>query len=101
MDILIFLSLKKSKKEATSPKAYLTDKETGEAVDFYGFQWWIVNYKGHQVPYMRGILGQYIFVILEKDTLVVRLGHKRSSEYAGNHPQDVIDYLDGAFSILN
>lgn len=87
--------------EAISPADYLTDKESGKKVDFYGFQWWIVNYKGHQIPYMRGILGQYIFVIPEKNAVVVRLGHKRSSEYAGNHPKDVIDYLDGAFSILN
>lgn len=87
--------------EAISPANYLTDKESGKKVDFYGFQWWIVNYKGHQIPYMRGILGQYIFVIPEKNAVVVRLGHKRSSEYAGNHPKDVIDYLDGAFSILN
>jgi len=87
--------------EATSPKVYLTDKESGDLVDFYGFQWWIINYKGHQIPYMRGILGQYIFVIPEKNAVVVRLGHKRSSDYAGHHPQDVIDYLEGAFSILN
>lgn len=86
--------------EATTPKAYLTDKETGDPVNFYGFQWWIINYKGHQIPYMRGILGQYIFVIPDKNAVVVRLGHKRSSDYAGHHPQDVVDYLDGAFSIL-
>jgi CubicO group peptidase (beta-lactamase class C family) len=86
--------------EATTPKAYLTDKETGDPVNFYGFQWWIINYKGHQIPYMRGILGQYIFVIPDKNAVVVRLGHKRSSNYAGHHPQDVVDYLDGAFSIL-
>lgn len=87
--------------EATSPKEYLIDSETGKPVDFYGYQWWIVNYKGQQIPYMRGILGQYIFVIPEKNAVVVRLGHKRSSEYQGDHPQDVFDYLDGAFSILN
>jgi len=87
--------------EATSSKEYLSDVDTGEPVDFYGFQWWIVNYNGHQIPYMRGILGQYIFVIPDKNAVVVRLGHKRSSEYSGNHPQDVYDYLEGAFSILD
>jgi CubicO group peptidase (beta-lactamase class C family) len=73
--------------EATSPKTYLTDKETGDVVDFYGFQWWIVNYKGHQIPYMRGILGQYIFSIPDKNAVVVRLGHERSKEYIGHHPK--------------
>ena len=87
--------------EATSPKTYLTDKETGDVVDFYGFQWWIVNYKGHQIPYMRGILGQYIFSIPDKNAVVVRLGHKRSKEYIGHHPKDVYDYLDAAFLLLD
>lgn len=87
--------------EATSPKTYLIDKETGDPVDFYGFQWWIVNYKGHQIPYMRGILGQYIFSIPDKNAVVVRLGHKRSKEYIGHHPKDVCDYLDASFLLLD
>ena len=87
--------------EATSPKEYLIDKETGDVVDYYGFQWWIVNYKGHQIPYMRGILGQYIFSIPDKNAVVVRLGNERSSEYIGHHPKDVYDYLDAAFLILD
>lgn len=87
--------------EATTPKGYLIDSETGKPVDFYGFQWWIVNYKGQQIPYMRGILGQYIFVIPEKNAVVVRLGNKRSSDYIGDHPRDVYEYLDAAFNILN
>ncbi len=86
--------------EATTPKTYLRDKETGDIVDFYGFQWWIINYKGHQIPYMRGILGQYIFSIPEKNAVVVRLGHKRSKIKINHHPQDVYDYLDAAFVIL-
>ena len=87
--------------EATSPKTYLIDKETGDPVDFYGFQWWIVNYKGHHIPYMRGILGQYIFSIPDKNAVVVRLGHKRSTEYIGHHPKDVYDYLDASFLLLD
>ena len=87
--------------EATSPKEYLIDKETGDIVDFYGFQWWIVNYKGHQIPYMRGILGQYIFAIKDKNAVVVRLGHERSKEYINHHPKDIYDYLDAAFLILD
>ncbi len=86
--------------EATSPKKYLIDKETGKPVDFYGFQWWIINYKGMEIPYMRGILGQYIFSIPDKNAIVVRLGHKRSKEYIGSHPKDVYDYLDAAFLLL-
>ena len=49
-------------RQSITPSNHLTD-ETGQPVNYYGYQWWIVNYNGHQVPYMRGILGQYIFVI--------------------------------------
>ena len=87
--------------EATSPKEYLIDKETGDPVDFYGFQWWIINYKGYQIPYTRGILGQYIFSIPGKNAVVVRFGRKRSKEYIGQHPKDVYNYLDAAFWLLN
>lgn len=87
--------------EATAPKTYLIDKKTSDSVNFYGFQWWIINYKGHQIPYMRGILGQYIFAIPDKNAVVVRLGHKRSKAYIGHHPKDVYDYLDAAFLLLD
>jgi CubicO group peptidase (beta-lactamase class C family) len=91
---------KKYVKEATSPKKYLKDKLTGDTVDFYGFQWWIITYNGMQIPYMRGILGQYIFVIPDKNAVVVRLGHNRSKEIINHHPKDVYDYLEDAFLLL-
>lgn len=87
-------------KEALKPADHLT-AEDGEKVDFYGFQWWIVNYKGKNIPYARGILGQYIFILEDKDAVVVRLGHKRDQEYLNNHPKDVYFYLDAAYSLLS
>lgn len=87
-------------RQATSPASYLLDKH-GEANNFYGYQWWIVNYKGHQVKYARGILGQYIFVIPDLNVVTVRLGHKRSKEYKeGHHPKDVFLYLDVTLDML-
>lgn len=86
---------------ATSSKKYLKDKITGDTVDFYGFQWWIINYKGMKIPYMRGILGQYVFVIPDKNAVVVRLGHTRSKEIINHHPKDVYDYLEDALLILD
>lgn len=85
--------------QATTAADYLINKEDQKAVDFYGFQW-IINYKGYHIPYMRGILGQYIFAIPEKNAVVVRLGHERSSEYIGQHTKDIYDCLDAAFQIL-
>ena len=87
--------------DATSAKDYLLDKRDNTPVDFYGYQWWIVDYNGYKIPYMRGILGQYIFSIREKNAVVVRLGHDRSSEYIGRHPKDVYLYLEAAFKILD
>jgi CubicO group peptidase (beta-lactamase class C family) len=87
-------------KEATSPASYLIDKEDKKPVDFYGFQWWIIHYKGYTIPYMRGILGQYIFAIPEKNAVVVRLGRERSKEYIDHHTKDVNQYLDTAFEML-
>ncbi len=87
--------------DATTAKDYLLDKRDNNPVDFYGYQWWIIDYKGYKIPYMRGILGQYIFSIREKNAVVVRLGHDRSSEYIGRHPKDVYLYLDAAFEILD
>jgi CubicO group peptidase (beta-lactamase class C family) len=86
--------------QALQPADYLVD-ETGEPLDYYGFQWWIINYKGYQIPYMRGILGQYIFVIKEKNAIIVRLGHKRSDELIGPNRKDIFVYLDAAFELLN
>lgn len=74
--------------------------EEGESVNYYGYQWWIHEANGWQVPYMRGILGQYVFAIPEEQAVVVRLGHKRSKEYKNNHPIDTYLYLETAKKIL-
>jgi CubicO group peptidase (beta-lactamase class C family) len=86
---------------ATTPATYLIDKEDRELVDFYGYQWWIIHYKGYVIPYMRGILGQYVYVIPGKNAVVVRLGHDRSHEYKDHHTLDIYTYLDAAFTILD
>ena len=53
-----------------------------------------------KIPYMRGILGQYIYAIKEKNAVVIRLGHKRSHEYVNHHTKDIYLYLDEAMKIL-
>jgi CubicO group peptidase (beta-lactamase class C family) len=60
----------------------------------YGLSWWIIpDYKGLYVYYARGILGQYIFVIPQKDMVIVRLGKKREKESIHGHPKDVYLFL--------
>ncbi|TXK46054.1 serine hydrolase [Pontibacter qinzhouensis] len=65
-----------------------------QKVDYYGYQWWLMpNYKGQQIFYARGILGQYIIVIPEKELVIVRLGKKRA-ERVGQHPGEVLAMID-------
>ncbi len=54
---------------------HVPDKQ-GMAVDYYGYQWWIYPMEGHRIFYARGILGQYILVIPEKNMVIVRLGEE-------------------------
>lgn len=89
-------------KEATSPDTTLFYKEADRQNQCYGFQFWNLDYKGMHIPYMRGILGQYVFVIPEKEAVVVRLGHKRGTDYTEQHyPDDIDTWLDAAMEILN
>lgn len=86
--------------QASIRPAELTD-ETGNKINYYGYQWWIHDANGWNVPYMRGILGQYVFVIPEENAVVVRLGHKRSTEYKNHHPLDTYLYLETAKKMLD
>lgn len=71
----------------------------GEATDYYGYQWWLLNHRGREVFYARGIRGQYIFGIPSLDMVVVRLGHERSEVMRDHHPEDVYAILDGVFAM--
>ncbi|MDP4269673.1 MAG: serine hydrolase [Bacteroidota bacterium] len=88
--------------EAITPAHELKRADTGEPNRIYGFQFWIMNYKGYTIPYMRGILGQYIFVIPELNAVIVRLGNLRSETYQEpNHcTDDAFIWLDAAFDIM-
>lgn len=86
--------------EAMAPAAYLENEFGDGALDYYGFQIWIIHYKGMQFPAFRGLGGQYIFAIPQKNAIVVRLGHKRSDQYVREKTIDLDRYLDIAFKIL-
>lgn len=73
---------------------------SGERIPHYGYQWWILNYNGKQIPYARGILGQYIFVLKDKNAVAVRLGKSRSKLYTDEHPNDVYTYVEAAYELL-
>jgi CubicO group peptidase (beta-lactamase class C family) len=81
-------------KESVTP-ANLVDLD-GKLNKKYGYSWWLMNYKGEDIYYERGILGQYIIVIPSKRMVVVRLGKKREKEKREDHPLDVFRYIDAA-----
>ncbi|MDX5346269.1 MAG: beta-lactamase family protein, partial [Hymenobacteraceae bacterium] len=67
---------------------------TGETTNFYGYQWWLLpEYKGQDIFYARGILGQYIIVIPEKNIVIVRLGKERG-EKLGFHHKELFTMVD-------
>ncbi|MCE9540751.1 MAG: serine hydrolase, partial [Bacteroidetes bacterium] len=67
----------------------------------YGYSWWLIpDYKGHDIFYARGILGQYILCIPKLNMVVVRLGNKREKKIPGqDHPTDVFYYVDAALEM--
>jgi len=62
---------------------------TGALVPYYGYSFWNISGYGTTVFAQRGILGQYIITIPERNMVIVRLGHKRLSNRADHHPEDL------------
>ncbi len=74
-------------KQMTSPHGVWD--ETGKPTTYYGYQWWILHTPQGDVPYARGILGQYIVVVPQKNRVLVRLG-KKMGEKENGHPVELI-----------
>lgn len=77
--------------------------ENKRPTDYYGYSWWLAKYKGHDVYYMRGILGQYVICIPDKDLIITRLGELRSKDRTrdGVTSEDVWIYLDEGFRLID
>lgn len=84
--------------EATTPATWLTYED--KPVDFYGYQMWIMERQGLKIPYFWGILGQLVFIIPEKNAVVIRLGERIAERYEGVHAKDAFMYVDEALKIL-
>lgn len=73
----------------------------------YGLHIWLTSYKGKQVIYCRGILGQYVAAIPEDGIVFVRTGHRRKPSFTFAEAQkstsiqnDQIDHPKDFFEML-
>lgn len=84
------------------PATHLKTKD-GRTCDWYGYQLWIINYDNMQVPYFRGVHGQLIYVIKDKNAVIVRLGKKIEKKNIDEHEQndDIKAYLKFGLSMLD
>jgi CubicO group peptidase (beta-lactamase class C family) len=66
----------------------------------YGYAWWLSDYKGKKIFYMRGHLGQYVIVIPEDELILVRLGNRVRKSKNSPHSEDFFIYIDEAYKML-
>jgi CubicO group peptidase (beta-lactamase class C family) len=82
--------------DASICSAYELKDKNGMPVDFYGYQMWMTYYKDMDIFYARGIQGQFIIVIPDRQLVIVRLGHERGPHLPNYHPSDFYTYIDFA-----
>ena len=61
--------------------------------DWYGLHWWMGEVDGVKFKSARGMRGQYIVIIPEKNMVIVRIGHQQSKERIGQMPVDLFTYI--------
>ena len=66
----------------------------------YGYSWWLSDYKGKHIFYMRGHLGQYVIVIPEDELIIVRLGERSDKVKNDPHTKDFYAYIDETYKMI-
>jgi CubicO group peptidase (beta-lactamase class C family) len=89
-------------KEATTPALFLQDPtEDFAPVDYYGYQFWILNYRNLKVNSMNGLFGQYVYAIPDKNAVVVRLGESKITYFVHHSQPENFTYIDAALAVLD
>lgn len=73
--------------------------ENGEACTWYGLHWWLGKHDGEDFYSCRGMRGQYIVVLPERNMIIVRIGHQQNKTREAHMPPDLYTYIDVAKSI--
>ena len=84
-------------KSATSAANLLDEK--GNPNTNYGFQFWLAERQGLAIYYARGLWGQYVICIPEKNMIVVRLGRKFGKHLEDGHHTDFYAFIDAALEM--
>jgi CubicO group peptidase (beta-lactamase class C family) len=84
--------------QALAPSDHLADVD-GKNAGFYGWHWWITDYQGHKVYYMKGMTGQYVIAIPDLNTVIVRLGEEVSTEKIAGIPADFYTWMDAGIEL--
>lgn len=67
----------------------------------YGYGWWMNDYLGKKMYYMRGHLGQFVIVIPEDKIIITRLGHLKGLQTMTDpHSNDFYVYVDEAYKMI-
>jgi CubicO group peptidase (beta-lactamase class C family) len=83
--------------QSTTPN--MLKDENGETTDYYGYLWWIINYRGERGFYARGILGQYVIVLPKHNIIIVRLGEKRGNVIINHCHKEVLQMIDAVLDM--
>lgn len=67
---------------------------------YYGYGFWLSDYKNKDIFYMRGVLGQYVIVIPEDDLIIVRLGKELIKQKINEHHKDFYLYIDEVYKMM-
>ena len=81
---------------ASTVPAALKEKDDGTVLTRYGYSWWMLDYKEHHVYLAQGMLGQFIIVIPDNNTVIVRLASRRTKERRQRFPVILFTLLDHA-----
>lgn len=80
--------------DATQPADWLKDERGVKQLDYFGYHFWLVSFRGERVIYARGILGQYMFIIPSKNMVIVRFGEARAKLKVDFKPADLYIWLN-------
>ena len=86
-------------RQVLTPNNLIDVEDTTSRIKIYGYHWWLMNYKQHDIFYMRGLLGQYVFVIPDERMIIVRLGKKRESVQRDHRPIEIDYLIEGALEM--